>query len=108
MKLIYRDPEGVKTTQLFPFGAGEWTAGDVREFDDNQATLLLQHFGGLIFPLEDHKPPKRVKTVKKEKEPVVELEPSEPVKNEFKEKVEEASDKVKKFYKKSELEGGEI
>lgn len=104
MKLIYRDPEGVKTTQFFPFGAGKWTAGDVREFDDNQASLLLQHFGGFIFPHEEFKPPKKAKKTKKEL--MVEFIPEKPVKNELKEAVEEASDKIEEFYKMDE--GGEI
>ena len=84
MKLIYLDPEGVKTKMLFPFGAGEWTSGEIKEFPIDKARLFLEKFGALIFPYEE-----------------------KPLgKNELKEAVEEAAGNIDKFYK-GKKEGGE-
>jgi len=91
MKLIYLDPEGVKTKMLFPFGAGEWTSGEIKEFPTEKAKLFLQKFGELIFPYEE----KPLESTEKQTE-----------KNELKEAVQDAAENIDKFYK-GKKEGGE-
>jgi len=74
MKLIYLDRDGVQSKMLFPFGAGEWTSGEVKDLPNNKAELLLKKFGGIIVPYED-KPKKKKQTPPPK--PPVETEVSE-------------------------------
>ena len=89
MKLIYLDPEGVSSSQIFP-KVGYWKHKEIKEIDHPQTIRLL-----LTFPqINKYEEPKKSRRKIK--------------KTEFNETVEEAVEEVETFYgHQTEEEGGE-